>query len=65
MCQCRKFAQIENVLVFERHGVSKFEVSPQFTSSYLFATLLVPLDWLIANLRFGLNTGFIYVDKGY
>lgn len=65
LCQCRKFAQIENVLMFDRYGVSKFEISPQFTSSYLFATLLVPLDWLIANLCFGLNTGYIYVDKGY
>lgn len=27
LCQCRKFAQIENVFMFERHGESKFEVS--------------------------------------
>lgn len=35
--------------------MSKFEISHQFTSSYRFATILVPLDWLITNLLFGLK----------
>lgn len=35
--------------------MSKFEISHQLTSSYQFATILVPLDWLITNLLFGLK----------
>lgn len=35
--------------------MSKFEISHQLTSSYRFATILVPLDWLITNLLFGLK----------